>query len=97
MNLPQAEAERNPAGTAAFCGRTRIIGNTDINNPEKHGATYAAVKCDSHYTITRRTAKAFPPVDQRPLGKPLPEHAGVPRQGDQAASARKCRLRAGFY
>jgi hypothetical protein len=31
MNLPQAEAEQNPAGTAAFCGRTRIIGNTDIN------------------------------------------------------------------
>jgi hypothetical protein len=35
MNLPQAEAEQNPAGTAAFCGRTRIIGNTDINKVPK--------------------------------------------------------------
>jgi hypothetical protein len=33
MNLPQAEAEQDSAGTAAFCDRTRIIGNTDINKP----------------------------------------------------------------
>jgi hypothetical protein len=33
MNLPRAEAEQNPAGTTAFCGRTRIISNTDIDNP----------------------------------------------------------------
>jgi hypothetical protein len=34
INLAQAEAKQNPAGTAAFCCRIRIIGNTDINKPE---------------------------------------------------------------